>query len=372
MKALLLAPMASVHRRFNAANIQALQELGYQVHLLANFEQGEGTEHQNPEYKTKCEESGIIVHSLPYARHSLASSFSQARETRKIIDEECFDLVHAHTETGGLILRLAGRRKETRYLYTPHGMSFYKGSSIKSQLLYRPIEKWICSGMDGNIAINREEYALLEKWNSRTAFFVHGIGLNTERFHDKHESRESIRKEFQIPVDAKVVLSIGELDDNKNHIAVIEAIKSIPEVYYVICGVGPNREKLEKAGLGNRLILAGYRKDIPEIIGACDVFAFPSFHEGLPVSLMEAMAGGLPVICSEIRGNVDLIKDGLNGFLLRPNDVDGWKDRLQKLLRDERLRDEYAEKALTVIDDYSNRVVVNELTQLYGKTNGKG
>ena len=372
MKALLLAPMGSVHRRFNNANIRALQELGYQVHLLANFEQGEGTEHQNPEFKAKCEESGIVVHSLPYARHSLASSFSQAKATRKMIDEEGFDLVHAHTETGGLILRLAGRRKETRYLYTPHGMSFYKGSSVKSQLIYRPIEKWICAGMDGNIAINREEFELLKKWNCQTALFVHGIGLNTERFHDKRNNRESIRKELQIPVDAKVVLSIGELDDNKNHIVVIEAIKEIPDVYYLICGVGPNKEKLEKAGLGDRLILAGYRKDIPDIIGACDVFAFPSFHEGLPVSLMEAMAGGLPVVCSEIRGNVDLIKDGLNGFLLGPMDVDGWKDRFQKLLRDERLCDEFAEKALTVINDYSNRVVVDELVEIYGKTNGKG
>ena len=230
MKALLLAPMGSVHRRFNSANIQALQELGFQVHLLANFEQGEGTEHQNLEYKAKCEESGIIVHSLPYERHSLMRSFSLARATRKMIINEGFDLVHAHTETGGLILRLAGHRKVTRYLYTPHGMSFYKGSSVKSQLLYRPIEKWICGGMDGNIAINHEEFELLKKWNCQTALFVHGIGLNTERFHDKRKKRESIRKELQIPIEAKVVLSIGELDDNKNHIAVIEAIKRIPDV----------------------------------------------------------------------------------------------------------------------------------------------
>ena len=120
------------------------------------------------------------------------------------------------------------------------------------------------------------------------------------------------------------------------------------------------------------MILAGYRKDIPEIIGACDVFAFPSFHEGLPVSLMEAMAGNLPVVCSAIRGNVDLVRDGLNGFLLDPMDINGWKDRLQKLLRDENLCDEFAGKALTVITNYSNRVVVDELIAIYGRTNGKG
>ena len=367
MRALLLAPMGSIHRRFNRANIEALKELDYEVHLLANFSQGEGTEQQNTEYVKQCEESGITIHSLPFERHSLTSSFLQAKATRALIEREQFDLVHSHTETGGLILRLAGHRKGTRYLYTPHGMSFYNGSSWKSQLIYRPIEKWICAGMDGNISINQEEYNLLKKWNSQTAYFVHGIGLEIKRFQGKQGNRERIREEFGIPAEAKVVLSIGELDDNKNHITVINALKSIPEVYYVICGVGPNEEKLKKSGLGDRLILSGYRKDIQNIIGASDVFALPSFHEGMPVSLMEAMAGELPVICSRIRGNVDLVSDGKNGYLANPVDILEWKSKLKSLVTDKPLCESFKQESLLVLQDYSKENVIGELMHVYSE-----
>ena len=111
MKALLLAPMGSVHRRFNAANIEALQRLGYDVNLLANFEQGEGTEQQNPEYVSFCHENGIKTYSIPYQRHSLKGNISFVKPTKELIEREKFDLVHAHTETGGLILRLVGKIK---------------------------------------------------------------------------------------------------------------------------------------------------------------------------------------------------------------------------------------------------------------------
>jgi hypothetical protein len=84
--------------------------------------------------------------------------------------------------------------------------------------------------------------------------------------------------------------------------------------------------------------LLGYRSDVPELMAAADVYAFPSYREGLPVSLMEAMAACKAVVCSRIRGNVDLLEDGKGGFLLQPHDVDGFAGALEKLLRDESLR----------------------------------
>lgn len=373
MKALLLAPMGSVHRRFNRANIEALRTLGYEVHLVANFEVGDGTEKQNGEYTEWCAKEGIITHSIAYERHSLKGSLSKTAETRELLKKENFELIHAHTETGGLILRLAGKPyKNSRYIYTPHGMSFYKGSSLKSQMIYRPIERWICSGMDVNIAINREEFSVLKKWNTESAVFVHGIGLDLERFRSvESDYSEKIRDELNIPVDAKVIMSVGELDDNKNHQIVIRALALLKRdnVYYIICGVGPNKEKLEKLagtlGIADRVVLAGYRKDIPEILHISDIFAFPSFHEGLPVSLMEAMAAGVPVICSKIRGNVDLMKDGCGGFMSDPSDAVSFSRAIDKLVNAQDGGKNMSNWNIARSEDYSYQNVFNELSNIY-------
>lgn len=373
MKALLLAPMGSVHRRFNTANIDALKSLGYEVHLAANFEVGDGTEKQNSEYVEQCRKKRIITHSIAYERHSLRCCINKRAETRKLLQEECFDIVHAHTETGGFILRIAGKPyKKSKYVYTPHGMSFYKGSSIKSQLVYRPLEHWICSMMDSNIAINQEEYAVLQRWTPQTAVFVHGIGLDLERFQQVDNGcRNTIRQELKIPKFAKVVMSTGELDDNKNHQVIIRAISSMKrdDVYYIICGVGPNKEKLEKiaseCGLGNRVKLLGYRRDIPEILCASDIFAFPSFHEGLPVSLMEAMAAGLPVVCSRIRGNVDLVQEGKSGFTANPSEAEAFAGEIEKVLNNDADLNSMGNWNKAYVESYSYQNVLRELENKY-------
>lgn len=140
MKALLLAPMSSVHERFNTANINALRAWNCEIHLAANFQ---GNDHDR-EYRARMEREGIVVHDLPFVRHSLLRNILQIGKVKALLRENDFDLVHCHTETGGILTRLAmGAEKRAKYIYTPHGMSFYQGSSFKSQLIYRPIEKWI-------------------------------------------------------------------------------------------------------------------------------------------------------------------------------------------------------------------------------------
>lgn len=371
-KALMLVPMGSVHRRFNRANIEALQGLGYQVELAANFENGDGPEVHNQEYVAECKGEGIITHSIPFARHSLTGSLKCLPQVKQLLKDGQYDIVHAHTETGGLILRLArGVKGKSRFFYTPHGMSFWKGSSLKSQMIYRPLERWICSGMDMNLGMNQEEVDVLRKWNSKTASYVHGIGLNLERFQKTGRSREEVRAEFGLKEDDKFIVSVGELDDNKNHITVIKALAMLEHknFKYVVCGVGPNKEMLEKyaqeRGLDDKVILAGYRSDIPDILNAADIFVFPSFHEGLPVSALEAMACGLPLACSKIRGNVDIVKDGENGFLFEPDDFVALSLSLEKLFCGEELALSFGKKNKALVIEYSLESLIEELINIY-------
>ena len=371
-KALMLAPMGSVHRRFNKANIDALYALGYKVELCANFENGDGPEIHNQEYVSECIKDGIITHSVSFARHSLSGSLKCLPQLKKLLIDKQYDIVHTHTETGGLLLKLAHSAKgNSKFFYTPHGMSFWKGSGLKSQLVYKPLEKWICSGMDMNLGMNMEEVDYLKHWNKHTATYVHGIGLNVERMQTPIRTYNDVRSEFGLNVRDVLVSSIGELDDNKNHITVIRALAQLrrSDFKYVVCGVGPNKdlllEEATKLGVKNKVLLVGYRSDVPDILNAADIFVFPSYHEGMPVSALEAMACGLPIICSEIRGNVDIIREGDNGYLFQPSDVETLARKLEYLLDDAEKRKVMGLKNKENVKDFSLESVTEELTRIY-------
>ncbi len=129
-------------------------------------------------------------------------------------------------------------------------------------------------------------------------------------------------------------ISVGELNENKNHSTVIRALAKadIANSYYLICGEGKLKQQhfelAQKLGISEKVKLLGFRTDVSEILRACDCFVFPSFREGLSVSLMEAMAPGLPCIASRIRGNVDLLEN--SRYLFEPAD----ESALCQLLKD--------------------------------------
>lgn len=374
MKALLLAAMGSVHRQHNKANIKALKEIGATIYLAANFGTDTPREKNNTKFVAECKRDGINIIDIPFRRGGFITNIFQIPVLNKFLKREKFDIVHVHTETGGFMLRLScliQSKCNTKFVYTPHGMSFWKGSSLKSQLVYRPLERWICSAMDMNLGMNMEEVENLEQWNKRTAHYVHGVGLNVARMQNPVRSREQMREEFGLTESDKFIASIGELDDNKNHITVIKALATLgrKDFKYVVCGVGPNKDMLlaeaERTGLKDNVILAGYRSDIPDVLNAADIFVFPSFHEGLPVSALEAMACGLPIICSEIRGNVDIIREGDNGYLFQPSDVETLARKLEYLLDDAEKRKVMGLKNKENVKDFSLESVTEELKRIY-------
>lgn len=374
MKALLLAAMGSVHRQHNKANIKALKEIGAIIYLAANFGTDTPREKNNTQFVAECKRDGINIIDIPFRRGGFITNIFQIPVLNKFLKREKFDIVHVHTETGGFMLRLScliQSKCNTKFVYTPHGMSFWKGSSLKSQLVYRPLERWICSAMDMNLGMNMEEVENLKRWNQRTAHYVHGVGLNVARMQNPARSREQMREEFGLTESDKFIASIGELDDNKNHITVIKALATLgrKDFKYVVCGVGPNKDMLlaeaEHMGLKENVILAGYRLDIPDVLNAADIFVFPSFHEGMPVSALEAMACGLPIICSEIRGNVDIIREGDNGYLFQPSDVETLARKLEYLLDDAEKRKIMGLKNKENVKDFSLESVTEELKKIY-------
>ncbi|GHU75994.1 hypothetical protein AGMMS49992_20910 [Clostridia bacterium] len=356
---------------FNDSCIHALSQLGFTIHLAANFDE-DGSGGQNTRYVEACIENGYVVHSLGFQRASIKKNVKHIQKFKEWLATQSFDLIHAHTETGGTILRLAGGSlRKTKKVFTPHGMSFWRGCSLKRQMVYQPIERWIASAMDVNVAINEEEYTYFKKWNNRTARLIRGAGLDFRRFDRPILSRNEIRRELGIPESSMLVIAVGELNENKNHITLIRAVADMkdPNVWLIICGTGSLRSYLQdesnKFVIPSHLILAGYQSNISDMLYASDLFVSLSYHEGLPVSLLEAMRVGLPVIVSRVRGHVDLIQDGVGGYLCSPNDISRVSTLIKQLIREPRLRQQFGSINRSRTEIYEIGKVVDELKDIY-------
>lgn len=367
-KVLLLAPMSSVHERFNIANINVLKGMQCELHIAANFE----TDSRARQYAENLKNSGVITHHIPFVRSSLLNNLKCIPKIRALLKSERFDMVHCHTETGGILTRLSiTAAKNTKFVYTPHGMSFYKGCPLKARLIYKPIEHFICKKMAANIAMNGEELQVLNKWNRKTARFIHGIGVDIAAYKNAAADVAAKKKELGVPENAFVVLSVGELNQNKNQRVVLDALSQIPglpdNLCCLICGEGELKAELQKTAAQKNitLVLPGYRYDMPEIFKIADIFVFPSFHEGLPVSVIQAMANGLPIVCSNIRGNVDLIENGKGGFLCNPNSAEEFAAALSKLFNSPELCRQFGAVNLENSQMYDVKNVEKETLEIY-------
>ncbi len=333
-KVLFVATVVQKHINvFHIPFLKMFQEAGYTTYVAA----ANDTTDQNVVIP-HCDEY-IEINFKRNPLHPI--NFPAYRKLRRLIQSNDFDIIHCHTPVGGLLGRIAARKarkKGTRVFYTAHGFHFYKGAPLKNWLIYYPAEK-ICSYFtDVLITINREDYALAnKKMKSKQIVHIPGVGIDLSRFENVQVDRAAKRQEIGVPEDAFLLLSVGELNENKNHQVVINAIARLQDsrIHYAIAGVGDKKEYLmqldESLGVSEQVHLLGYRKDIPELLPAADVFCFPSFREGLSVSIMEAMACGLPCVASKIRGNVDLLSNS-SDFLFDPFSVDDCKNAIEKML----------------------------------------
>ena len=137
----------------------------------------------------------------------------------------------------------------------------------------------------------------------------------------------------------------------------------------LFCGVGDRddalREMAQELGIAQRTHFLGFRRDVPQLLVASDLFFFPSLQEGLPVSQMEAMAAGLPCVVSDVRGNADLIHNGEGGFLRKTFDHEGFAEDIALLLGDPALREQMAERNRNILKNYSLDAVLAQMTALY-------
>ena len=372
-KALVIASMASMLDNFNRSNISILDNMGYDITLAASFgSEDSNSGERNRSFHNEMISCGYSVKDIGFSR-SLGNILGQLRsifQVNKLL-KEGFDLVHCHSPICSVITRLLYskyRKKGGKIIYTAHGFHFYKGAPLKNWLIYFPVE-WLCSFFtDVLITINKEDYHFAKRhMHAKKVVYVPGVGVDTTKFKRQGIDTAEKRRTIDITDDDIMLLSVGELSDRKNHQIVIKALGYMKErgydihnIKYVICGIGDNKDMLENMAeeYGADVRLLGYRSDIAELCECADIYVFPSLQEGLPVALMEAMSMGLPCIASKIRGNTDLIRDGVNGYLCRPNDTKGFAIKIRKLCFNKEIRSKFSTTNLEKIQDY-NTVKIN-------------
>ena len=314
-------------------------------------------------------------YDLPFERSPLKKGNLEAyRRLKDIIREGNYDLIHCHTPVGAVTARLAARearKNGTKVIYTAHGFHFYRGAPLVNWLLYYPVERLLAPLTDVLITINREDFDRAQRrLRAKKTVYIPGVGIDTARFRGNEEKGAALRRELGIPENAEVLLSVGDLNKNKNHRAVLEALAGMEErnLYYVVCGRGLLKESLEaftrKKGLADRVRFMGYRSDVADFYAMADVFVFPSFREGLSVSVMEAMASGKPIICSRIRGNTDLVQEGVNGFLVDPGKPESIAQAI-RCLEDSEKREEISQNNRIRAEEYSLEKIVEQYRQVY-------
>ena len=341
--------------------VRKLLDDGHIVDIATN----ESEEYQVPEcYK----EWGCKIYQISTSRSPFSmGNFKAIKQIRNIAKD--YDIVHCHTPLAGMAARQGCKKlrktQGLKVIYTAHGFHFYKGAPKKNWMIFYPIEKSSSKYTDVLITVNHEDFALAkEKMKAKETRYVPGVGMDVDKFFNTKVDVSKKREEIGVPTDAKVVLSVGELNENKNHQLAIRALANITprdNIHYVIAGVGDQKEKLEKLAseLGVNLHLLGFRRDVAELYKIADLYVHPSYREGLPVALMEAMASKVDAVCSNIRGSNDLVSNGL----FDPKSVDSLTEVLKRfLVNGESSKEENFEK----IHQFSITKVNDDIYDIYG------
>lgn len=335
MKVLFVTNAASMIELFNMNNIRMLLDMGGEVHVATNFNEGNTC---SPQRIQKLKETlnlwGVPYYQVYFGRSPMAVGKNMAayRQLLDIVQKEQFTFIHCHTPMGAALARVVARKTKTKVMYTAHGFHFYTGAPKKYWMIYYPVEKFLARYTDILVTMNHEDYARAKaKMPAREVAYIHGIGIDLKKFERVETSDDAqkcmqLRENLGLRDDDRMLLSVGELIPRKNQEPVIRALAKLhnPKVHYYICGIGPLREQLEalvkELHMEAQIHFLGFRNDIGDLCHACDLYVFPSLQEGLPVALLEAVVSRTPIVCSDIRGNNDLVLQPECRFA--PKDID--------------------------------------------------
>ena len=317
---------------------------------------------------------GVEVYDLPFTRNPLdLRNLKAFKKLSKIQKENRYETVHVHTPIAALYGRLLKLKYHTlKTVYTVHGFHFHQGGSLSGWLMYYPIEWVMAKFTDQLITINDEDFERGKRLGARATYKVNGVGVTVSDYQLRDYEAKFNRYKYDLAKDDFVILMIAEVNKNKNHQQMIQAVELLKQrgksVKVLCAGEGSLFDEVvaevEKRGLSDSIHMLGYRTDIKELIGVSDIGILLSYREGLPRNIMELMACGKPVIGTNIRGIRDLVIDGETGFLVPVGDAVTTANCIEKLMSDAELVSVMGVRALEEVEKYNVESVVGELKKI--------
>lgn len=371
-KVLFVATVVKTHiMQFHLPYLKLFQDMGWETAVASR------NDYENP--------SDCVIpycdcfYDIPFERLPWKTqNLTAYRMLKKIIDSGHYDIIHCHTPVGALIARLAAldaRKQGTRVIYTAHGFHFFTGAPLRNWLLFYPPERLLAPVTDVLITINREDYDRARKrLPAKRIEYVPGVGIPTDQFRTLAIDRSAKRETLGFTREDFLILTVAEMTANKNHITVLRALAAMKErpefsrIHYLICGRGEMWHSLEESakslGILEHVHFLGYRLDAPELYRCCDLFVFMSFREGLSVALMEAMSSAMPIVCTRIRGNTDLIEDGVSGLFCE-NTPEALAEAIVRLQADPDFRESLAQAAQQRAMLFDEKTVHRRMKEIY-------
>jgi glycosyltransferase involved in cell wall biosynthesis len=300
----------------------------------------------------------------------------------RLMRQERYHVVHTHNPLAAFIGRIAARISRIPIIiYTVHGFNFHEGTPRLRRSLSMVAERIVGRWTHLVFSQSKEDYELIVRSRivkpNRALWIGNGIDpvvFDSARF--APEDRRRIRVSLGIPDNARVAGMLTRYSSEKGMFEFIRAAAAIslrmPEAWFMIVGGAiwgksnrPTDESLrayaEEHGIAKRLVLPGFRKDAPAMMAAMDVFCLPSYREGLPRSIIEAMAMELPVVASDIRGCREEVVDGETGFLIPVRDSRALADKLTYLLENPQVACEFGRRARAIVlEDFVEADVVQK------------
>ena len=362
----------------HVANLAAgLETRGYHTTLVAgSLARGEDS------MAFLAEQLGVDVVSVPELQRevSLLHDARSVRHMRALIRRERPHILHTHTAKAGAIARaaalVAGAARPPIVVHTFHGhvLKGYFGPGRTA--FFRQVERNLARSSDVLVAVSPEvRNELVEHGIApRDKFAVIRLGIPLEDRIGDATADLDYRRLYGIPPDAFVIGWVGRMTGVKDTGAVLEIVRATRErgVDAVVCmvGDGPDREHLEQLahdlGIARASYFVGYQPDVAGYYRLFDAFVLPSVNEGTPVSAIESLASGTPVVANRVGGVPDVLRDGIDGFLVEPGDTAGAAEWLAQLAADPGLRALFGESGRArMFERYSVSRLVDDVDRLY-------
>jgi glycosyltransferase involved in cell wall biosynthesis len=323
---------------------------------------------------------GTPLTIMPELRRELspANDLKALLKLAKMMRRGRYQIVHTHSSKAGVLGRVAAKMARVPLIvHTVHGWSFHQQLSPRKLRFYVALEKigdW-CGHAVILVAEKDREKGLAQAIRGVVHSPVIRSGIELDRFGHPQIPPAEMRRQLSLPADALVVGSVTRLSPQKGPLDLIAAFslvqRQFPDVWFIVVGDGPLRPEVEnlirQLGLTNRVILTGLRRDVPELLAAMDVFALSSLWEGLPRVLPQAMATGLPIVCTRADGTAEAIHEGQNGFLVEPARPEQLAAQVVHLLQNAELRRKMGDYGRQLAPEFSADKMVQEIDRLYTK-----